>query len=265
MENLRIFVADSSNETVQNMKSYFDSQRGIDVVGTFNEGSTLIYSLKNSKVDVLIIDLYLPNIDGVTILHQIKEERDLQKPKCIIATSAFASERIMKKVSELGVDYFMQKPLNLTNLLDIVNDLREKPVERKVNALNLNASNAYDLDTEITTLLHEIGVPAHIRGFMYLRESIKLVYHNIEILGNITKVLYPEVARRFNSTASRVERAIRHAIEIAWIRGNIDAISDIFSYTISYNKSKPTNSEFVAMIADRLRLIHKDDLKYASM
>jgi len=254
MENLRIFVADSSNETVQNMKSYFDSQRVIDVVGTFNEGSTLIYSLKNSKVDVLIIDLYLPNIDGVTILHQIKEERDLQKPKCIIATSAFASERIMKKVSELGVDYFMQKPLNLTNLLDIVNDLREKPVERKVNALNLNASNAYDLDTEITTLLHEIGVPAHIRGFMYLRESIKLVYHNIEILGNITKVLYPEVAKKYKTTPSRVERAIRHAIEVAWSRGKVDTIEELFGYTVSIGKGKPTNSEFIALITDKIRM-----------
>lgn len=262
MENLRIFVADTSNESVQNMKSYFASQRGIDVVGTFTEGSTLIHALKNNKVDVLIIDLYLPNVDGVSILHLLKEENEISRPKCVIATSAFTSERIMKKVADLGADFFIQKPLNLTNILDIINDLKVKPVGPKVNAVNLNSSNAYDLDTEITTLLHEIGVPAHIRGFLYLREAIRMVYYNIEILSSITKSLYPEVARKFNSTASRVERAIRHAIEIAWIRGNIDAISDIFSYTISYNKSKPTNSEFVAMISDRLRLIHKNDIAY---
>lgn len=264
MDNLRILVADSSNETVQNIKSYFDKERGLEVIGTFTEGSSLLYSLKNSKIDVLIVDLYLPNIDGVTILHEIKNGREIHAPKCIIATSSFSSDRIMKKVADLGADFFMQKPLNLNNIVDIVSDYKGTKVEQKINALNLNSSNAYDLDTEITTLLHEIGVPAHIRGFLYIREAIKMVYHNIEILGSITKILYLEVARKYNSTSSRVERAIRHAIEIAWIRGNIDAISDIFSYTISYNKSKPTNSEFIAMIADRLRLIHKDELKLNS-
>lgn len=118
-----------------------------------------------------------------------------------------------------------------------------------------------DLDSEITSILHEVGVPAHIKGYMYLREAIAMVYNNVEILGSITKVLYPEIATTFGTTSSRVERAIRHAIEIAWVRGNVDAISDIFSYTISYNKSKPTNSEFIAMIADRLRLEHKRQKK----
>ena len=108
-------------------------------------------------------------------------------------------------------------------------------------------------------MLHEIGVPAHIKGYMYLREAIMMVYHNIDILGSITKILYPDVAKRFGTTSSRVERAIRHAIEIAWVRGNVEAISEIFSYTISYNKSKPTNSEFIAMIADRLRLNHSKE------
>ena len=116
-----------------------------------------------------------------------------------------------------------------------------------------------NLDEEITDMLHEVGVPAHIKGYLYLREAITMVYNNIDILGSITKVLYPEVARKFGTTSSRVERAIRHAIEIAWVRGNVEAISEIFSYTISYNKSKPTNSEFIAMIADRLRLNHSKE------
>ena len=121
--------------------------------------------------------------------------------------------------------------------------------------------NNYDpnLDGEITDILHEVGVPAHIKGYLYLREAITMVYHNLDILGSITKVLYPDVAKKFNTTSSRVERAIRHAIEIAWVRGNVEAISEIFSYTISYNKSKPTNSEFIAMIADRLRLNHSKE------
>ena len=129
------------------------------------------------------------------------------------------------------------------------------------NQTGQNTQFDNDLDTEITTILHEVGVPAHIKGYMYLREAINMVYANVEILGSITKVLYPEIASTFGTTSSRVERAIIHAIEIAWVRGNVDAISDIFSYTISYNKSKPTNSEFIAMIADRLRLEQKKQKK----
>ena len=127
--------------------------------------------------------------------------------------------------------------------------------------IEYGSSSNYDpnLDGEITDILHEVGVPAHIKGYLYLREAITMVYHNIDILGSITKILYPDVAKKFNTTSSRVERAIRHAIEIAWVRGNVEAISEIFSYTISYNKSKPTNSEFIAMIADRLRLNHSKE------
>ena len=154
----------------------------------------------------------------------------------------------------------MVKPINFGNLAEVIAEAKNQRnvVSKGNNVINLSIPSLdNDLDSEITTLLHEIGVPAHIRGYMYIRESIKMVYNNIDILGGITKVLYPEIARKFNTTSSRVERAIRHAIEVAWVRGNIDAISDIFSYTISYHKSKPTNSEFIAMIADRLRLIHK--------
>ena len=143
----------------------------------------------------------------------------------------------------LFADYFVVKPINFTNLLEIIRDLRnQKSKSGKTTSVNLNSAQT-DLDTEITTLLHEIGVPAHIRGYQYIREAIIMVYYNMDILGNITKILYPEVARKFNTTSSRVERAIRHAIEVAWVRGNIDAISDIFSYTISYhNPSRQTRN-----------------------
>jgi two-component system response regulator (stage 0 sporulation protein A) len=193
------------------------------------------------------------------VLQELKTKRDKYKvPKNIIVITAFSNEKIMNSVAELGADYFVVKPVNFSNLLEIINDLKIQKSSNNNKTPSYNLANyKADLDTEITTLLHEIGVPAHIRGYLYIREAITMVYYNVEILGNITKVLYPEVARKFNTTSSRVERAIRHAIEVAWVRGNIDAISDIFSYTISYHKSKPTNSEFIAMIADRLRLIHK--------
>lgn len=260
MESLKLFIADDGNEIIQTMSTFFKSQRGIELKGIFNDGLTLLNALRSKNVDVLILDIFMPNLDGIKVLEEIKENEEYKKPKHIIATTAFANDKIMQKCAELGADYFVVKPINLSNLLDIIVDLKEEK-DKEVNAINLNTKNAFDLDTEITTTLHEIGVPAHIRGYLYIRESIKRVYYNIDILGSITKVLYPEVARKYNTTASRVERAIRHAIEVAWIRGNVDAISDIFSYTISYHKSKPTNSEFIAMIADRLRLIHRDDIE----
>ena len=143
----------------------------------------------------------------------------------------------------------------------IINELKQSKaknniIESKI-PYTIHKQETLDLDTEITTLLHDIGVPAHIRGYQYIREAINLVYNDIEILNSITKGLYPTIAIKFKTTASRVERAIRHAIEIAWVRGNIETITKIFSYTISYNKAKPTNSEFIAMIADKLRLAHK--------
>ncbi|CCY07627.1 sporulation transcription factor Spo0A [Coprobacillus sp. CAG:698] len=260
MESLRLFITDDGNEIIQTMTTFFKSQRGIELRGVFNDGLSLLNALRTRDTVVLILDIFMPNLDGIKVLEEIKTNGEYHKPKHIIAITAFANDKVMQKCAELGADYFVVKPVNMTNLLEIINNLKEEK-NKKVNAINLNVKNAFDLDTEITTILHEIGVPAHIRGYLYIRESIKRVYYDIEILGSITKVLYPEVAMKYSTTASRVERAIRHAIEVAWIRGNVEAISDIFSYTISYHKTKPTNSEFIAMIADRLRLIHKEELE----
>ena len=258
MDNLKVIIADDGKELVQAMKDFFSEKEEIEVVGVHNDGVTLLNTLRVTLVDLLILDIFMPNLDGMKVLQELSSRKERYKvPKHIIAITAFSNERIMNSVAELGADYFVVKPINFSNLFETIKDMSLKKNEKTPNNSFSLSSIKTDLDTEITTLLHEMGVPAHIRGYLYIREAITMVYHNIEILGNITKVLYPEVARKFNTTSSRVERAIRHAIEVAWVRGNIDAISDIFSYTISYHKSKPTNSEFIAMIADRLRLIHK--------
>lgn len=258
--NLKIIISDDGKEFLQTFQEFFKTQPNVEIVGVHTDGLTLLNALRVTQVDILIMDIFMPNFDGIKVLQELKSKKDKYKqPKSIIVITAFSNEKIMSKVAELGADYFIVKPINFSNLLEIIDDLKVKDdVSSKNKSINLGP-NKNDLDTEITTLLHEIGVPAHIRGYMYIRESIKMVYYKIEILGAITKVLYPEIARKFNTTSSRVERAIRHAIEVAWVRGNIDAISDIFSYTISYHKSKPTNSEFIAMIADRLRLLHKKE------
>ncbi len=259
MESLKVIISDDGKEFVQTLQDFFQDKKEIEVVGIHTDGITLLNTLRVTQVDLLILDLFMPNCDGMKVLQELKTKRDKYKvPKNIIVITAFSNEKIMNSVAELGADYFVVKPVNFSNLLEIINDLKIQKSSNNNKTPSYNLANyKADLDTEITTLLHEIGVPAHIRGYLYIREAITMVYYNVEILGNITKVLYPEVARKFNTTSSRVERAIRHAIEVAWVRGNIDAISDIFSYTISYHKSKPTNSEFIAMIADRLRLIHK--------
>lgn len=264
METLKVIIADDGKELVQAMQDFFSDKQEIEVVGVHNDGVTLLNTLRVTQVDLLILDIFMPNLDGVKVLQELNSKKDRYKvPKNIIAITAFSNEKIMNSVAELGADYFVVKPINFTSLFETIKDISSQKNDSNNSSSYSFASNKTDLDTEITTLLHEIGVPAHIRGYLYIREAITMVYHKIEILGSITKVLYPEVARKFNTTSSRVERAIRHAIEIAWVRGNIDAISEIFSYTISYHKSKPTNSEFIAMIADRLRLLHKREKREA--
>lgn len=259
MNKINVIIADASKEQSQNVATFFLNENTIDVVAKCYDGSQLLSTLKTIQVDFLLLDIFMPKIDGLKVLEELNNNNSYKKPNYIIVTTAFSNNRVMQKCSEYGVDYYMIKPFENKNLLQIMNEImanknKTNIIETKNNFLAKNET--VDLDSEITTLLHDIGVPAHIRGYQYLREAITMVYNDIEVLNSITKGLYPSIAIKFKTTASRVERAIRHAIEIAWIRGNIETITKIFSYTISYNKAKPTNSEFIAMIADKLRLAH---------
>ncbi|XMB87261.1 sporulation transcription factor Spo0A [Mycoplasmatota bacterium WC44] len=256
MSKIRVFVVDDNKELVTILKEFINVQENMEIVGTAYNGKEALKALRMTKVDVLILDVFMPDLDGVDVLDALNNDSAHFRPGKIIMFTAFNSENLMKKAAARGADYFIMKPFELTKLVETIKEVVKIDNEMNSKVLSLNKTNI-DLDSEITSILHEIGVPAHIKGYLYLRESIGMVYDNIELLGGITKVLYPEVAKKFKTTSSRVERAIRHAIEVAWNRGNIDAISSIFSYTISYNKSKPTNSEFIAMIADKLRLEHK--------
>ena len=258
----KIIIADDNKEILEMISEFLKMQSDIQVVKTFSRGKELLQHLESESADILLLDIFMPELDGVSILTELNQNSKYNRPKKIVMLTAFNTESIMSKASSLGADYFVIKPIDLTNLQTVIQRLLNETSKKGVT-FNLkepqNQTNKNDksLDSEITEILHEIGVPAHIKGYMYLRESITMVYNNVEILGGITKVLYPTVAKKFRTTSSRVERAIRHSIEVAWNRGNVDAISNIFSYTISYNKSKPTNSEFIAMIADKLRLAHR--------
>lgn len=253
MQKLKMVVVENHDiNSDLSIGTYLKSCDGINLIGDYNNETSLYNTLKVTQIDVLVIDLFLNGIDGITLIENIKKNSDVYyQPKHIIVMTQFISNFVNNRLNQLNVDFIIMKPVDTKQLYQLVLGMAAE------KELQENNEHNPDLDSEITSILHEVGVPAHIKGYLYLREAIAMVYENVEVLGSITKVLYPEIAINFHTTSSRVERAIRHAIEIAWVRGNVDAISDIFSYTISYTKSKPTNSEFIAMIADRLRLEHK--------
>jgi len=262
VKKINVFIVDDNRELVHLLNEYISSQEDMEVVGVAHDGSECIEMLKETTPDILLLDIIMPHLDGLGVLEKLRESNYMSMPNVIMLT-AFGQEDVTKKAVELGASYFVLKPFDMEML---VSNIRQ--VSGKANSfVKSNTSSAVrnntpvetkpkNLDASITSIIHEIGVPAHIKGYMYLREAISMVYNDIELLGSITKVLYPEIAKKFNTTASRVERAIRHAIEVAWSRGNIDSISSLFGYTVSMSKAKPTNSEFIAMVADKLRLEH---------
>lgn len=261
MEKISVALVDDNKELVQLMNDFFVQEEDIEVIGNAYNGKECLEMLEEIEPDVLVLDIIMPHIDGLGVLQNIQQLENEHKPHVIMLT-AFGQEEVMRKAMDLGASYFILKPFDLSNLSDQIRQVRgvyanTQPLINNESKNNSKQKVKRNLESEITSIIHEIGVPAHIKGYMYLREAITMVYNDIELLGSITKVLYPDIAKAFNTTASRVERAIRHAIEVAWSRGNIDSIVALFGYTINISKAKPTNSEFIAMVADRLRLEHR--------
>ncbi|WP_156424005.1 sporulation transcription factor Spo0A [Aneurinibacillus sp. XH2] len=256
MRMIQVILADDNREFTELLQEYLNDQPDIEVVGVAFNGNDVLSLLKHTLPDVLILDIVMPHLDGLAVLEQIRSMKLPTMPKIIMLT-AFGQEEITKKAVELGASYYILKPFDMEVL---ANRLRQVAELAPVSAHNLRSPSlppkGKNLDQNITNIIHEIGVPAHIKGYLYLREAITMVYNDVELLGSITKILYPEIAKKFNTTASRVERAIRHAIEVAWSRGNMDSIGKLFGYTVSNSKAKPTNSEFIAMVADKLRIEH---------
>lgn len=262
MKKIKVCVADDNRELVDLLEDYISSQDDMEIVGTAHNGQECLEMLNSTDPDVLILDIIMPHLDGLAVLERLRELHKGYLPNVIMLT-AFGQEDVTKKAVELGASYFILKPFDMENLGNHIRQVsgRSSTIVRKPSTATSYRPQVdqkpKNLDASITSIIHEIGVPAHIKGYLYLREAISMVYNDIELLGSITKVLYPDIAKKYNTTASRVERAIRHAIEVAWSRGNIDSISSLFGYTVSMSKAKPTNSEFIAMVADKLRLEHK--------
>lgn len=244
------------------MKEYFNNQEDMEVVGVAYDGKECLQRLDGLQPDILLLDLIMPHVDGLAVLQHLREQGRSNMPNIIMLT-AFGQDEVMKKAVEYGAAYFILKPFDFEHLTNKVREIYQQKHGNTMLMENNTISKRNDhenIETSITSIMHDIGVPAHIKGYLYLREAIAMVYNDIELLGSITKILYPDIAKKFNTTSSRVERAIRHAIEVAWNRGNIDTIMEIFGYTINVSKAKPTNSEFIAMVADRLRLKYKAEV-----
>lgn len=258
MTKVKIAIADDNRELVKTMELFFKNHPQIEVVATAPNGKLCIKLLEEHKVDVLLLDIIMPHLDGLAVLETMYNDGGYGEIQVIMLT-AFGQEDVMKQAVNYGASYFMLKPFEFDQLVQKILHCagQQVEVEKRKSILQTNSSTKLDqrqLDTTITSIIKEIGVPAHIKGYAYLREAIQMVFHNIDLLGSVTKILYPEIAKKFNTTPSRVERAIRHAIEVAWNRGSYESISELFGYTVHHMKSKPTNSEFIAMIADKIRI-----------
>ena len=250
-----VLVADGSEEFCAQLSAALQNG-GYQVVGTATDGQSAMEQLRAAAPEVLVMDLMLPKGDGVAVVESVPKEK---RPKLLLL-AAFATDYVAGIAASLGADYLMLKPCTAQTVAQRVKAILE--ADRAAADRRLNAEP--DIETMVTNVIHEIGVPAHIKGYQYLREAIIIAVGDMEVINAITKVLYPQVAKTFSTTPSRVERAIRHAIEVAWDRGDLDTLQRFFGYTVSNTKGKPTNSEFIALIADRLQLqLRSGELKAA--
>lgn len=252
MNKVKILIVDEDKNFTENLENYIKSMNDIECVGTVGDGLTALDVIKEKRPDAIIVDLILPKLDGLGILRSISEN-DTYKP-IIIVNSVSSLPSLCEVAAKYGAAYFMVKPQANETICDIVRDLSGISREKAIKPMGIINDRGIDLETIVTEYIHDLGVPAHIKGYHYLRTAIMMVVKDMDLLNYITKELYPEIAKAYQTTSSRVERAIRHSIEVAWTRGKPQVMNEVFGYTINTGKGKPTNSEFIAMVADKIRL-----------
>ncbi len=241
----RVLVADGNEEFCEALCGAIETAESMEVAGVATDGAQAVESLRQLQPDVLVMDLLLTGVDGMRVLEQAAS---LSPDTRVLVLSSFINAQIANQATALGACYLMLKPCEVSCVVDRLRDLRQVYAPQGI------APREANLESMVTSVIHEIGVPAHIKGYQYLREAIKIAVNDMDVINAITKVLYPQVAKTFATTPSRVERAIRHAIEVAWDRGDLETLQRFFGYTVSNTKGKPTNSEFIALVADRLQL-----------
>ena len=265
-EKITVLVADDNNDFTLTLSSYLKKEEEIEIIGIAKDGNEAYQMAIELKPDILLLDIIMPHLDGLGVLEKLDETEGDKRPLCIIL-SAVGQDKITQRAIALGAQYYIVKPFDINVLVKRMKELKNyQPLQHKGGMLNREIKGQYidispagkknqeNLEALVTNIIHEVGVPAHIKGYQYLREAIMMVIQDTDVINQITKQLYPDIAGKYHTTPSRVERAIRHAIEVAWGRGQTETVENIFGYTVSAAKGKPTNSEFIAMIADKLRL-----------
>ena len=272
MENVNVVIVDDNPMILNTLDEVISSEAGLSVIGRADNGKDAIDVIKDTQPDVVLLDLVMPQMDGITVVENIKKKTSMLKNPAFIILSAVGGEQMTEEAFQAGANYFLMKPFDkdiLVNKIRRIGKRPVRPVPGKVLEAPLKAATPEEaamnreeymkehLETDITKMLHELGIPAHIKGYQYLRDAISMVVRDREMMEAVTKILYPEIAKKNYTSSSRVERAIRHAIEVAWGRGSLEVIDELFGYTISTGKGKPTNSEFIALIADKICLDYK--------
>jgi len=264
MNKLNVAVADDNTKMADMLGQMIEEDKDLELVGKAHNGEEICSIIREKHPDVVILDIIMPKMDGLSVMEQFAHDTSGKKIPSFIVLSAVGQERITEDAFNLGADYYMLKPFDNNMLLNRIKHIR-RATDRRIREISRvpgkeekNPKTERNLETDVTNIIHEIGVPAHIKGYQYLRDAIILSVNDMEMLNSITKILYPTIAKRHQTTSSRVERAIRHAIEVAWSRGKMDTIDELFGYTVSTGKGKPTNSEFIALIADKIRLEYKN-------
>lgn len=259
MEHLSVAIADDNQKILDLLGDIISTDKDLDLVGKAKNGEEMCQIIKDRQPDVVLLDLIMPKMDGLTVMEQVNQAQTANKRPYFIVVTAVGQERITEDAFNKGANYYVMKPFNNEMLLDKIKSVRKmfRGCDRKEENRTGENTQAGSLENRVTNMLHEIGIPAHIKGYHYLRDAIIMAVNDMDVLNAITKILYPTVAKKYQTTSSRVERAIRHAIEVAWSRGKLDTLDELFGYTVSTGKGKPTNSEFIALIADTIQLEYK--------
>lgn len=262
METINVAIADDNERILDLLGEIISSDKDLNLVGKANNGEDMYQLIREKEPDVVLLDLIMPKMDGLSVIDLVNNDKEIRKQPDFIVVTAVGQERITEDAFKKGVSYYIMKPFNnevVVNRIKNTNQIiRHEMRYSSMPSLQAAPQPEMNLETRVTDMIHEIGIPAHIKGYHYLRDAIIMAVEDMDVLNAITKVLYPTVAKMHQTTASRVERAIRHAIEVAWSRGKLDTLDELFGYTVSNGKGKPTNSEFIALIADTIRLEYKN-------
>ena len=264
MEKIGVAIADDNERIIHMLGSVIASDSELELVGQADNGKDIYDIILNKQPDVVLLDIIMPKEDGLTVMERIQRDENVKKQPVFIVVSAVSQERITEDAFNLGAYYYILKPFDNDMILKRIKNLKRgilpglSPKADIIAAGQTPKALERNLEMDVTNVIHEIGVPAHIKGYQYLRDAIIMSVNDMEMLNSITKILYPTIAKKHQTTPSRVERAIRHAIEVAWSRGKLDAIDELFGYTVNSGKGKPTNSEFIALIADKIRLEYRN-------